>query len=289
MCPAIWSQCGHWALWEFFEGLWENWATLRACCRYFTKNPVSTLWKNSKDSFTKYPLGTLWTLCQRTKGVCSKSTHWVLCWVLFKSAQHLPAGYEPGELMSTFWKWSILTCWVFCWVNWWVLFKSAHYLPPGFGLRKWMGTFWKCPPFTSWVWAGQIVSEPTMNSQCTHWVYCPLPPVSSLDPADHLDDGDWVSGAEYSSEDGLAAQRSWKRTQGNQVFPGGFGRQSGALLQERNESDLEDGRSFYANCVGRVWHIHQQVTVPYWLGGNSFRRGTPIGPRGQGRQGKMED
>ena len=138
---------------------------------------MGILWKNSKGSFTKYPLGTLWTLRQRTKGVHSKSTHWVLYWVLFESAHHLPAGYEPGELMGTFWKRPICTCWVFFWVNWWVLFKSAHYLPAGFGLGEWVGTFWKCPPCTHWVWAGRIVSEPTMNSQCTHWVYCPSPPV----------------------------------------------------------------------------------------------------------------
>jgi len=138
---------------------------------------LGTLWKNSKGSFTKYPLGTLWTLRQRMKGVCSKSTHWVLCWVLFESAHHLPAGYEPGKLMGTFWKRSILTCWVFRWVNWWVLFKSAHFLPTGFGLGELVGTFWKRLLFICWVWAGRIVSEPTMNSQCTHWVYCPLPPV----------------------------------------------------------------------------------------------------------------
>ena len=139
---------------------------------------MGTLWKNSKGSFTKCPLGTLWTLCERTKWVRSKSTHWVLCWVLCKSAHHIPAGYEPGELVGTFWKWLICTCWVFCWANWWVLFKCAHYLPAGFGLGKWVGTFWMCPLFTRWVWAGRIVSGPTINSQCTHWVYCPLPPVS---------------------------------------------------------------------------------------------------------------
>ena len=43
---------------------------------------------------------------------------------------------------------------------------------------KWVGTFWMCPLFTRWVWAGRIVSEPTINSQCTHWVYCPSPPVN---------------------------------------------------------------------------------------------------------------
>ena len=40
-----------------------------------------------------------------------------------------------------------------------------------------------CPLFTRWVRARRIVSEPTINSQCTHWVYCPSPPVSSRVPA----------------------------------------------------------------------------------------------------------
>ena len=40
-----------------------------------------------------------------------------------------------------------------------------------------MGTFKKYPPWTCWVKWGQIVSEPTMNSQCTPWVSDPLPPV----------------------------------------------------------------------------------------------------------------
>ena len=97
---------------------------------------MGTLWKNSKGSFTKYPLGTLWTLCERTKWVCSKSTHWVLCWVLCKSAHHLPARYEQGELMDTFWKQPILTCQIFHWANWWVLFKSTQYLPTALPLPK---------------------------------------------------------------------------------------------------------------------------------------------------------
>ena len=120
---------------------------------------VNTLWKNKVSSFKKYPL---------------------------------------GFVLGTFWKCPPLTCWVWAgwigghflkmtnmyllgmsWANWWVLFKCAHYLPPGFGLGKWVGTFWMYPLFTHWVWAERIVSEPTINSQCTHWVYCPSPPVSS--------------------------------------------------------------------------------------------------------------
>ena len=152
--------------------------TLKVPSGHIVIKLLGILWKNSKGSFTKYPLGTLWTLRQRTKWVLSKFTHWVLCWVLFESAHHLPAGYEPGELVGTFWKWPILTCWVFRWANWWVLFKCAHYLLAGFVPGKLVGTFWKFPLFTCWVWARQIVSKPTINSQCTHWVNCPLPPVS---------------------------------------------------------------------------------------------------------------
>ena len=42
-----------------------------------------------------------------------------------------------------------------------------------------MGTFKKYPAWTRWIKWGQIVSELTMNSQCTCWVSDPLPPVSS--------------------------------------------------------------------------------------------------------------
>jgi len=83
-----------WTLWEFFESLWENWATLRVYCGYFTKNPLGTLWSNC------------WVFCERTQRVLSQNTLWVLC----KSTHHLPAGYEPGELVGTFWKQPILTC-----------------------------------------------------------------------------------------------------------------------------------------------------------------------------------
>jgi len=41
-----------------------------------------------------------------------------------------------------------------------------------------MGTFKKYPAWTHWVKWGQIVSELTMNSQCTSWVSDPLPPVT---------------------------------------------------------------------------------------------------------------
>ena len=65
--------------------------------------------------------------------------------------------------------------------NWWALFENNWYVLAGFGLGKSVGTFWKCPLFTHWVWARQIVSEPTINSQCTHWVYCPSPPVPMIE------------------------------------------------------------------------------------------------------------
>ena len=40
-----------------------------------------------------------------------------------------------------------------------------------------MGTFKKYSACTQWVLGGQIVSELTMNSSCTHWVNAPSPPV----------------------------------------------------------------------------------------------------------------
>ena len=40
------------------------------------------------------------------------------------------------------------------------------------------GTFKKNPPCAQWVLGGRIVSEITMNSQCTPWVNTPLPPVT---------------------------------------------------------------------------------------------------------------
>ena len=130
-------------LWEFVGKLSHIesllWVLYKEPSGHIVIELLGTLWKNSKGSFTKYPLGSFWTIHQITKGVRSKSTHWVLCWILCKSAHHLPAGYKPGKLM---------------------------------------GTFWKYPLLTYWVWARQIVSEPTINSQCTHWVYCPSPPVN---------------------------------------------------------------------------------------------------------------
>ena len=40
-----------------------------------------------------------------------------------------------------------------------------------------MGTFQKYSACAQWVLGGQIASELTMNSPCTHWVNAPLPPV----------------------------------------------------------------------------------------------------------------
>ena len=41
-----------------------------------------------------------------------------------------------------------------------------------------MGTFQKYSACAQWVLGGQIASELTMNSPCTHWVNTPLPPVA---------------------------------------------------------------------------------------------------------------
>ena len=96
----------------------------------------------------------------------------------------------------------------------WVLSKSTHqfdhnvpsHIPNGFFESLWenrtklrfffdyieinpvgtlVGTFKKYLPFTHWVKGGQIVSEPTMYSACTHWVIDPLPPVSGKWEATH--------------------------------------------------------------------------------------------------------
>ena len=42
-----------------------------------------------------------------------------------------------------------------------------------------VGTFQKNSPLTCWVTTGQIVSGLTKNSQWTHWVNSPLPPVGA--------------------------------------------------------------------------------------------------------------
>ena len=42
-----------------------------------------------------------------------------------------------------------------------------------------VGTFQKNSPHTCWVMTGQIASKLTTNSQCTHWVSDPLPPVTA--------------------------------------------------------------------------------------------------------------
>ena len=64
--------------------------------------------------------------------------------------------------------------------NQWVLSQRTHTLPGGFSKGELMGTFKKYPTWTRWVKWGQIVSELTMNSQCTSWVSDPLPPVSTV-------------------------------------------------------------------------------------------------------------
>ena len=43
-----------------------------------------------------------------------------------------------------------------------------------------MGTYKKNSSWAWWVLCGQIDSELTINSQCTHWVNTPLPPLASM-------------------------------------------------------------------------------------------------------------
>ena len=131
-------------------------------------HPEGILWKNPLSSFTMCPLGSLrvlWEFVGKLSYIES------LLWVLYKEpsrhivkeqsefVQKVPTTYLLGMSQE----------------NWWALFENNWYVPAGFGLGKSVGTFWKCPLFTHWVWARQIVSEPTINSQCTHWVYCPSP------------------------------------------------------------------------------------------------------------------
>ena len=101
----------------------------------------------------------------------------------------------PQCVLGTFLKCPPLTCWVWTrWIGRHFLKTTKTYLlgtslgklvgtfqkcPAGFGLGEFVCTFWKCSPLTCWVWTGQIVSKPTINSQCTRWVNCPLPPVTS--------------------------------------------------------------------------------------------------------------
>ena len=64
------------------------------------------------------------------------------------------------------------------WAHWdqncertlWVHFKK-------YPVGTLVGTFQKNPPHTCWVTTRQIVSGLTKNSQWTHWVNSPLPPV----------------------------------------------------------------------------------------------------------------
>ena len=115
-------------------------------CGYFTKNPLGTFWK--------CPLLTCWVWARQIDGHFLKTINTYLL------------GISLGKLVSTFQMCPLFTCWV--WAG------------------QMGGYFLKCPPFTSWVRARQIVSEPTMNSQCTHWVYCPLPPVCTDRRWDHF-------------------------------------------------------------------------------------------------------
>ena len=149
----------------------------------FQKNPsnypASTFWTNSPSSFKKYP--SIWSKCTQPY------TWQVLCefvvkldhiesslWVLWKE----PARYILIKLMGTFWK------------NLESLFKKyplgnlmgSFEMNSGVSFKKYpvgtlVGTFWKNSPHTCWVTTGWIASKLTTNSQCTHWVNDPSPPV----------------------------------------------------------------------------------------------------------------
>ena len=142
--PSIWSQCAHWALWEFFESLWENWATLRVCCGYFTKNPVGTLWLNC------------WAHCERTQRVLSQNTLWVLCGQFTKEqrgfVQKVPTGFCAGYFVK------VPTTYLLgiSQANWWALFESTHYLPTGYE----PGKLFQNPQLTHNVPTGYIALHP---------------------------------------------------------------------------------------------------------------------------------
>ena len=63
--------------------------------------------------------------------------------------------------------------------NRWALSQRTHPLPGGFFGGSLVGTFKEYPAWTHQVKWGQIVSEPTMNSQWACWVSDPLPPVTA--------------------------------------------------------------------------------------------------------------
>jgi hypothetical protein len=60
----------------------------------------------------------------------------------------------------------------------WVLFKSTHHGAQWVFDGRIGGYFLKVLPMVpGGYWGGRIDSELTMNSQCTHWVNAPSPPV----------------------------------------------------------------------------------------------------------------
>ena len=67
-----------------------------------------------------------------------------------------------------------------------------------------MGTFQKYSACAQWVLGGQIASELTMNSPCTHWVNAPSPPVSgTLGGRVRDGDGDLILGIDSSLDNSV--------------------------------------------------------------------------------------
>ena len=108
--------------------------------KHIESTRVEWLWqKNSRISFTKCPLSTL---------------------------------------LSELWKWSRVS-FTKCLMGtvWSELWKSSRVSFTKYPLGTVLSSLQKYSPYTQWILGGQIVSEPTMNPPCTHWVNDPLPPV----------------------------------------------------------------------------------------------------------------
>ena len=128
----------HWVCCDPISGVLFK-RTLDEWLRFLMGIFWSELWRNPGVSFTKYPLDTL------------QSELWKNSRVSFMRC-------PLSTLLSELWKWSRV---------------SFTKYPLGTVLSS----FQKYSPCTQWILGGQIVSEPTMNPPCTHWVNDPLPPV----------------------------------------------------------------------------------------------------------------
>ena len=118
-----------------------------------------------------------WVYCERNQGVRSSCICWAFAGYFVKELREyiwkVPTGYFGGHFLNE----PRANPLNLTKSHWWVLFEWTQNEPAGFIQITSVGTFQKNPPLTHWVCGGRIVSEPTMNPQCTRWVYAPSPPV----------------------------------------------------------------------------------------------------------------